>query len=378
MTTQFFVKYGDNYPVKIKTHYDTQGTRREDPLSDVADVIGAVKQVLAPRFDSTPVDELTLHLPSGVPRSALDEDCFMTIYESDTTLRFGMPLALKFIISATHSLKQGVESPVEFFDTSFQRMSYRDDEFKSFPTFNRQHFLLSETDAAVFLDSPIGLRNDMKFESLKQNIIAQCGGLIGALRLSVDGLTGAFAKSQPSETEAHLFYFSADVVSRMACVFGSDHSLPVDTVFKNFLVECPTSGLSKSPTGLSPTDDLCFTRLQKAGILVEEKGSIKFSSIMGEKLPGEIDFYLNGSLRWEVELLVEGRGIMEHTDRFGLNGKYFKLDVNDYIIVDFRSSQDGQPTQIQHDPKRISVFFKAGDYSACQYIFGLEQTPVMF
>ncbi|KAJ3211579.1 hypothetical protein HDU82_005505, partial [Entophlyctis luteolus] len=316
--------------------------------------------------------------------------------------------SVKFIISATHSLKGGVESPVEL---------------KSLPTFHRRHFLLSETEATSFLDSPIGLRNDMKFESLKQNIIAQCGGLIGALRLSVDGLTGAFAKSQPSETEALLFYFSADAVSRMARVFGSDHSLPVDTVFKNFLGKCLTSGLSKSPTDLSATDELCFTRLQKAGILVEENGFIKFSSIMGqryflkwlfpnrslsappslrvliegciqnmscsiltrsvvegfpkeatfqhlimeglakftppscsicpdlskvfpgtnqagEKIPGEIDFYLNGSLRWGVELLVDGRGITEHTDRFGLNGKYFKLDVNDYIIVDFRSSQD--------------------------------------
>ncbi|KAJ3337614.1 hypothetical protein HDU83_008583, partial [Entophlyctis luteolus] len=59
-----------------------------------------------------------------------------------------------------------------------------------------------------------------------------------------------------------------------------------------------------------------------------------------EKIPGGIDFYLNGLLRWGVALLVHGHGITEHTDRFGLNGKYFKLDVNDYIIVDFRSSQD--------------------------------------
>ncbi|KAJ3339606.1 hypothetical protein HDU83_007573 [Entophlyctis luteolus] len=353
--------------------------------------------------------------------------------------------SVKFVISATHSLKGGVESPVEF---------------KSLPTFNRMHFLLSELEATMFLDSAIGLRNDMKFESLKQNVITQCGGLIGALRLSVNGLTAAFAKSEPSETEALLYFLSADVVSRMARVFGSDHSLPIADNFKNFLAECFTSGFTKSPRGLSADDDMCFTRLQKAGIMVEDQGLIKFSSIMGQryfiqwlfpnrsssappslrvliedcirnmscnlltrsvvdgfpkeatfqhllmeglakftppacsicpelskifpvvnhtggKISGEVDFYLNGSLRWGVELLVLGRGITEHIDRFGLNGKYFKLDVKDYIIVDFRSSQDGQPTNVQRHPKRVSVFFKDGDYTACNCIFGLEEHPVV-
>ncbi|KAJ3086375.1 hypothetical protein HK100_008721, partial [Physocladia obscura] len=301
-----------------------------------------------------------------------------------------LPPSIKFIISATHALKGGVESPVEF---------------KSLPyMFNRQHFLLSETEATVFLDSPIGLRDDMKFESLKRNVIIQCGGLIGALRLSVDGLTAAFAKSQPSETEALLYYLSTDAVSRMARVFGSDHSLPVDDIFKTFLAECFTSGFSKSPLGLSADDDICFIRLQKAGILVDDQGIIKFSSMMGQRyfiqwlfpnrssstptsfraliedcgqISGEVNFYLNGSLRWGVELLVLGRGITEHIDRFGLNGKYFKLDVKDYIVVDFRSSHDGQATNGQRHPKRVSVFFKTEDYSVCQCVFGLDQHAVV-
>ena len=57
----FYIKYKDNQPVKIQTHFDHNRNKREQPLSDVADVIGAAKQALAPRFDSTPSDELTLH-----------------------------------------------------------------------------------------------------------------------------------------------------------------------------------------------------------------------------------------------------------------------------------------------------------------------------
>ncbi|KAJ3002261.1 UNVERIFIED_CONTAM: hypothetical protein HDU68_006361, partial [Siphonaria sp. JEL0065] len=333
-----------------------------------------------------------------------------------------LPHSIKFIISATHIMKGGVESPVEF---------------KSLPTFDRQDFLLSEAESKVFLDSPIGLRGDMKFDSLKQNIIIQCAGLIGSLRLSVDGLTAEFAKSQPTETNALLYYLSAGALSRMARVFGSDHSLPVDGILKDFVAECFTSGFTRSPRGLDDDDDLCFTRLQKAGILVVDQSFIKFSSIMGQRyfiqwlfpnrslfappslraliegciqnmsgtvldnsvvdgfpkeatfqhllmeglakltppvcsicpelskifpdtqqtggnISGEVDFYLNGSLRWGVELLVLGRGVTEHIDRFGSNGKYFKLGVKDYIIVDFRFSQDGQPTNVQRHEKRVS------------------------
>jgi hypothetical protein len=74
---------------------------------------------------------------------------------------------------------------------------------------------------------------------------------------------------------------------------------------------------------------------------------------------------------------VLGRGITEHMDRFGLNGKYFKLGVKDYIIVDFRTSQDGEPTNVQRHSKRVSVFFKAGDFSVCKCVFGLELNPVV-
>ena len=71
-----------------------------------------------------------------------------------------------------------------------------------------------------------------------------------------------------------------------------------------------------------------------------------------------------------------GRGIGEHIDRFGHGGKYSKLAVNDYAVVDFRVSPDGEPTNVQKHVKRVSVFFKAGDFSRCKCIFGLEESAV--
>ena len=35
-----------------------------------------------------------------------------------------------------------------------------------------------------------------------------------------------------------------------------------------------------------------------------------------QAIAGEIDFYLNGSLRWGIELLVNGDGIGEYLSRF--------------------------------------------------------------
>ncbi|KAJ3377980.1 hypothetical protein HDU80_003042, partial [Chytriomyces hyalinus] len=514
MNQVFWVQYQTNQPVKIKTHYVGKQKRRK-PLSVVAHVIGAAKQTLTPRFDATPMEELTLHsVVDGVEGPALAPDLPLSTLSAGLTamtalvirskpIRFNqsevsievngihldsphleridlltsiartletnrfvllsspaksgktsvlqlfrkwvnmpceyvfagkgsccadvlrqagidmetksfnnpsaqlivmiddaqnsyhdrsgwrslikeiplwLPASVKFIISATHSLKGGIESPVE--------IGY-------LPTFSRQDFLLSEIEATEFLDSRIGLRDGLKFESLKQNIIAQCGGLVGALRLSVNSLNAAFYKSHPSESEALIFYLSADAVSWLPGVFPNP-SYPRDDNFKDFLAKCFTSELTSAPTGLSAPDEHCLFVLQKAGILVEEGGFFKFSSIMSRRhviewlypyrspnmpqslrvliksciedmschlLAGsvvagfpeeatfqhllmeglqkftpptcyicpelskmfpdgnqtggsEIDFYVNGSLRWGVGLLVQGRGIGEHIDRF--------------------------------------------------------------
>jgi hypothetical protein len=95
-----------------------------------------------------------------------------------------------------------------------------------------------------------------------------------------------------------------------------------------------------------------------------------------ERIHGEVDFYLNGTLRWGLELLVNGDRITEHIDRFGSNGKYSLLAVNDYAVIDFRGNKTGNVTNIVPNPKRITAFFKLGDFSTCTCIFGLDKEPI--
>ena len=62
--------------------------------------------------------------------------------------------------------------------------------------------------------------------------------------------------------------------------------------------------------------------------------------------------------------------------RFSNTGKYFALGVNDYAVVDFLCTNNGEPTAVIKYDKRVTVFFKEGDYSKCKCIFGLEDQIV--
>ena len=96
-----------------------------------------------------------------------------------------------------------------------------------------------------------------------------------------------------------------------------------------------------------------------------------------EYITGALDFYVDGDLRWGIELLVNGNDIKEHMERFQEpNGKYVPLQLNDYAIVDFRVNSSGEPTAIVRHEKRISVFFKENDYSQAKCIFGMDQSPI--
>jgi hypothetical protein len=94
-----------------------------------------------------------------------------------------------------------------------------------------------------------------------------------------------------------------------------------------------------------------------------------------EHIEGEIDFYLNGDLRWGIELLVNGDKIGEHLNRFTLNGKYAALGAKDYVVVDLRCNKTGSITNVIRKQERITVFFKVGDFSSCRCIFGLNENP---
>lgn len=93
-----------------------------------------------------------------------------------------------------------------------------------------------------------------------------------------------------------------------------------------------------------------------------------------KRISGEIDFFIDGDLRWGVELLIQGSDISEHINRFEVNGKYAALDMKDYIVVDLRGNESGIPTNVQLHSKRFTAFFKQDDYSVCNCVNGMDNT----
>ncbi|KUF86723.1 hypothetical protein AM587_10001003 [Phytophthora nicotianae] len=91
------------------------------------------------------------------------------------------------------------------------------------------------------------------------------------------------------------------------------------------------------------------------------------------RIDGKIDFYLNGSLRWGIELLVNGDKIGEHMSRFAAGGKYAALGAKEYVIIDFRGNKRGISTNVARKAERVTVFFKLGDFSTCRCIFGVAK-----
>ncbi|KAI9105807.1 hypothetical protein DFS34DRAFT_690284 [Phlyctochytrium arcticum] len=94
-----------------------------------------------------------------------------------------------------------------------------------------------------------------------------------------------------------------------------------------------------------------------------------------ERIAGAIDFYLNGQLRWGVELLRKGDKIGKHMDRFSPSGPYHPLRVNDYVVVDFR--QGSFSARVDRYEHRLSVFFAPGDFSSCQFVFGHDAPLIL-
>ena len=85
---------------------------------------------------------------------------------------------------------------------------------------------------------------------------------------------------------------------------------------------------------------------------------------------GEIDFYLNGDLRWGIELLISGKGIKKHMDSLRTNNRsYVNLKMRDWIVIDLLRGPVSNLVQ-RHDNK-LSVFF-AKDFSSCDCIFGTD------
>jgi energy-coupling factor transporter ATP-binding protein EcfA2 len=61
---------------------------------------------------------------------------------------------------------------------------------------------------------------------------------------------------------------------------------------------------------------------------------------------GKVDYYINGKLRWMIELTREGYKLKEHIDRFKVGGRYYVMSqyINSWIVLDFRHTL---PTELE-------------------------------
>ncbi|CAG8457744.1 10715_t:CDS:2 [Paraglomus brasilianum] len=305
-----------------------------------------------------------------------------------------IPSNIKFLIAATHSLAGGVESPAEFQylwklgRTDFLLCDDEANQFLDLPTGFAKDPSPSETDLITYYLSdsvvqqmaryfgsqhsgPISqvLKNALIKCLIDEPIIAPINDMLdvddkdsrcytslmkaGILALGNDGYTLQFS------SPLALKYYSKWFFPKRSCTKPSSlHSLIV-----NAIGNMSASLLQQS----TPTCAIC-PELSKV--------FPPPTCASTEHIHGEVDFYLNGTFQWGLELLVNDDGITEHIDQFGSNGKYSLLAVNDYAVIDFHGNKTGNVTNIVPNPKRITAFFKLGDFSTCTCIFGLDKEPI--
>jgi hypothetical protein len=88
--------------------------------------------------------------------------------------------------------------------------------------------------------------------------------------------------------------------------------------------------LNEAMTSLLPTD---------ASIQTEYR--TKALGFMKDTKRGFIDFYVNDTVQWAVELLRLGSDLTKHRDRFHpIMGKYRTLPTKKHLAVDIRGPRD--------------------------------------
>ena len=79
----------------------------------------------------------------------------------------------------------------------------------------------------------------------------------------------------------------------------------------------------------------------------------------GNTIKGSLDFFINGNLRWGIELMIKGRKLQEHRERFIGNDKYVALGCLQHVVVDFKGKEDAI---IVDRDNLITVVFTLDDY----------------
>ena len=91
--TRLFIQYQNNSPVPIFTQ-NLLVSLTQGELPVVADLIAGYKNAVAPRFDSTPTDELTLHSINNGVETCYNTCDFLTVLGENGTTGFN-PLIIR-------------------------------------------------------------------------------------------------------------------------------------------------------------------------------------------------------------------------------------------------------------------------------------------
>eukprot|EP01105_Mastigella_eilhardi_P009899 TRINITY_DN2321_c1_g2_i2.p1 TRINITY_DN2321_c1_g2~~TRINITY_DN2321_c1_g2_i2.p1 ORF type:complete len:710 (-),score=125.01 TRINITY_DN2321_c1_g2_i2:185-2224(-) len=92
--------------------------------------------------------------------------------------------------------------------------------------------------------------------------------------------------------------------------------------------------------------------------------------------PGMLDFYINSSLRWGVEVLVNGCGLGSHEFRFEEDGLYHHIPMAEHRIVDFR--QQNRAVKGNRGHNTIHIAYDDSFTTFMWYQDGSQQGPFYF
>jgi hypothetical protein len=140
-------------------------------------------------------------------------------------------------------------------------------------------------------------------------------------------------------------------------------SLAVGSISAKRLRDTLVDGFPKEATFQHLFNEAMSQLLPLDNAIIPELNTLVTNPPSGPDVTGELDFYVDGKLKWCVELLRNGIGIGEHIGRFDLsNGKYRKVDMNEYIVVDCRGPKMGGG--VKPSESRCTLYF-AEDFKHC-------------
>jgi len=198
--------------------------------------------------------------------------------------------------------------------------------------------------------------------------------LIPMVRAGVLTLQGSFTCQA-----AHWFYNSVHFTNRAQKLPNSLKEQvegAVQLLSAARLKSCVQDGLFPLETSFQYLFKEAFTCLLPTIALVKPKYRTKAPGFLGDAKHGFIDFYVNESVQWAIELLVLGRDLTEHRNRFHpLHGKYRTLPTKKHLVVDIRPPP--RDTGIEEAKQDLCVLYFSNDWASCAIQMEHEEIKVV-